>query len=89
MVDPLVHMLKDGFSVKDHCFPVVIRVYSVPENVSIGDTLFAFIIKSSYLDSDLCDGCALIDMFAKGGGDSVSARKAFEKCSKGLWLLGF
>ncbi|XP_030456093.1 pentatricopeptide repeat-containing protein At3g49170, chloroplastic [Syzygium oleosum] len=78
-VDTFVRMLEDGFFPNDYCFAAAIRACSVPANASIGDTVFGFIMKSGYLDSDVCVGCALIDMFAKGSADLVSARKVFEK----------
>ncbi|XP_039170397.1 pentatricopeptide repeat-containing protein At3g49170, chloroplastic-like [Eucalyptus grandis] len=79
VVDRFVHMLEDGFFPNDYCFVVVARACLVPENASIGHTVFGFIINSGYLDSDVCVGCALIDMFAKGSTDLVAARKVFEK----------
>ncbi|KAF8041808.1 hypothetical protein BT93_A0415 [Corymbia citriodora subsp. variegata] len=78
-VDTFVRMLEDDFFPNDYCFAAVIRACSVPENASTGETVFGFIIKSGYLDSDVCVGCALIDLFAKGSHDLVSARKVFEK----------
>lgn len=42
----------------DYCFAAVIRACSVPENASIGDAIFWFIIKSGYVNYDVCVGCA-------------------------------
>ena len=46
------------------------------------ENAFWFCIKSGYFESDVCVGCSLIDMFAKGRGDLISAYKMFEKMSE-------
>nr|POF19867.1 pentatricopeptide repeat-containing protein, chloroplastic [Quercus suber] len=71
-------MLENGFCLNEYCFSAVIRVCSNAKNVLIGEMVFGFVIKSGYFESDLCLGCALIDMFVKGG-DVDLAYKAFEK----------
>ncbi|KAJ9550445.1 hypothetical protein OSB04_014490 [Centaurea solstitialis] len=45
----------------------------------IGEVIFGFVIKSGYFELDVCVGCALIDLFAKGFRDLVSAKKVFDK----------
>lgn len=72
-------MLEIGFYPNEYCFAAAIRACSNADNVSIGETIFGFAIKSGYFETDICVGCALIDMFVKGGGDVGSAYKVFEK----------
>ncbi|GAV66211.1 PPR domain-containing protein/PPR_2 domain-containing protein/PPR_3 domain-containing protein/DYW_deaminase domain-containing protein [Cephalotus follicularis] len=72
-------MLDHGFYPNEYCFTAVIRACSNAENVSFGMIVFGFLIKCGYFESDVCVGCSLIDMFAKGSGDLESARKVFNK----------
>ncbi|XP_042504221.1 pentatricopeptide repeat-containing protein At3g49170, chloroplastic [Macadamia integrifolia] len=72
-------MLKSGHYPNQFCFAGVIQACSNAENVRTGLVIFGFVTKTGYLESDLCVGCALIDMFAKGSGDMVSARKVFDR----------
>uniref|UniRef100_A0A2N9I885 Pentacotripeptide-repeat region of PRORP domain-containing protein n=1 Tax=Fagus sylvatica TaxID=28930 RepID=A0A2N9I885_FAGSY len=72
-------MLENGLYPNEYCFAAVIRACSNAENISIGQMIFGFVVKSGYFGSDVCVGCALIDMFAKGGGDLDLAYKVFEK----------
>jgi pentatricopeptide repeat protein len=72
-------MLENGLYPNEYCFAAVIRACSNAENISIGQMIFGFVIKSGYFGSDVCVGCALIDTFAKGGGDLDLAYKVFEK----------
>ncbi|GMY07449.1 pentatricopeptide repeat-containing protein At3g49170, chloroplastic-like [Fagus crenata] len=72
-------MLENGLYPNEYCFAAVIRACSNAENISIGKMIFGFVVKSGYFGSDVCVGCALIDMFAKGGGDLDLAYKVFEK----------
>ncbi|PON72117.1 DYW domain containing protein [Parasponia andersonii] len=74
-----VDMVENGFYPNEYCFAAVIRACSNMEDISIGETIFGSVIKSGYIESDVCVGCALIDMFAKGGGDLVNAYKIFVK----------
>ncbi|KAJ7949812.1 Pentatricopeptide repeat-containing protein [Quillaja saponaria] len=72
-------MLKHGLYPNEYCFTAVIRSCSNAENVLIGKIILGFVIKTGYFDSDVCVGCALIDMFVKGSGDIDSACKVFNK----------
>ncbi|GMY07475.1 pentatricopeptide repeat-containing protein At3g49170, chloroplastic-like [Fagus crenata] len=72
-------MLENGLYPNEYCSAAVIRACSNAENISIGKMIFGFVVKSSYFGSDVCVGCALIDMFATGGGDLDLAYKVFEK----------
>nr|XP_023916361.1 pentatricopeptide repeat-containing protein At3g49170, chloroplastic-like [Quercus suber] len=74
-----LQMLENGLCPNEYCFSAVIRACSNVENVPIGKMIFGFVIKSGYFESDVCVGCALIDMFVKGGGDVDLAYKVFEK----------
>lgn len=75
-------MLELGFSPNEYCFAAAIRACSSPDNASIGSVVFGFVIKSGYLDADVCVGCALIDMFAKGSCDLDSAYKVFVRITE-------
>lgn len=72
-------MLEHGLFPNDYCFTAVIRACSNALYVSIGRAIFGFVLKTGYLDSDVCVGCALIDMFAKGSSDIDSARLVFKE----------
>ncbi|KAK4256220.1 hypothetical protein QN277_009114 [Acacia crassicarpa] len=72
-------MLEHGLLPNEYCFTAAIRACSNARYVSIGHAIFGFVLKTGYFDSDVCVGCALIDMFAKGGSDIESARLVFEK----------
>lgn len=72
-----VRMLEIGEYPNQFCFASVIRACSNAENAWIGRVVFGSVIKTGFLVSDVCVGCALIDMFAKIG-DLVSARKVFD-----------
>ncbi|KAF8413318.1 hypothetical protein HHK36_001296 [Tetracentron sinense] len=71
-------MLESGQYPNQFCFAAVIRACSNAKNAWIGRVIFGFVIKSGYFESDLCVGCALIDMFTKGSRDLVSAGKVFD-----------
>ncbi|KAJ4950151.1 hypothetical protein NE237_026983 [Protea cynaroides] len=71
-------MLESGYYPNQFCFAGVIQACSNAENFHRGLVIFGFLMKTGYLESDLCVGCALIDMFVKGSGDMVSARKMFD-----------
>ncbi|KAM1770521.1 hypothetical protein EV1_044943 [Malus domestica] len=62
-------MLEHGFYPNEYCFASVIRACLNARNIGIGKIIFGSVIKSGYLGSDVCVGCSLIDMFAKGSGD--------------------
>lgn len=72
-------MLGEGFGPNEYCYTAVIRACSTPKTAAIGDSIFGFLTKQGYFYSDVCVGCALIDMFVKGSGDLYSALKVFEK----------
>lgn len=71
-------MLDNGFYPNEFCFASVIRACSNSRLVGIGKVIFGSVIKSGYLKSDVCVGCSLIDMFAKGSADLGNAYKVFE-----------
>lgn len=77
-----VEMLELGFCPNEYCFSAVIRACSNTENVAIGHIIYGFLLKCGYFDSDVCVGCALIDMFVKGSGDLESAYKVFDKMTE-------
>ncbi|KAJ6340608.1 hypothetical protein OIU77_008381 [Salix suchowensis] len=72
-------MLECGFYPNEYCFTGVFRACSNKENISLGEIIFGFLLKTGYFESDLCVGCALIDMFAKGNDDLESAYKVFAR----------
>ncbi|RDY04055.1 Pentatricopeptide repeat-containing protein, chloroplastic, partial [Mucuna pruriens] len=72
-------MLQCGIYPNEYCFTASIRSCSNAEFFSIGRVIFGFVFKTGYFDSNVCVGCALIDMFTKGSGDIESARKVFDK----------
>ncbi|KAM1741689.1 hypothetical protein ACFX12_011775 [Malus domestica] len=72
-------MLEHGFYPNEYCFASVIRACSNARNIGIGKIIFGSVIKGGFLGSDVCVGCSLIDMFAKGGGDLGEAYKVFEE----------
>ncbi|KAL3838085.1 hypothetical protein ACJIZ3_022676 [Penstemon smallii] len=73
-----IEMLEFGELPNEYCFTGVIRACSNREYAEIGLVVYGFLIKTGYFESDLCVGCALIDMFVKGFGDLKSARKVFD-----------
>ncbi|KAL3570595.1 hypothetical protein D5086_027844 [Populus alba] len=72
-------MLECGFYPNEYCFTGVFRACSNKENISLGEIIFGFLLKTGYFESDVCVGCALIDMFVKGNGDLESAYKVFDR----------
>ncbi|XP_058100383.1 pentatricopeptide repeat-containing protein At3g49170, chloroplastic [Magnolia sinica] len=60
-------MLESGQYPNQFCFASVIQACSNMQHAWIGKVIFGFVIKTGFLASDECVGCALIDMFAKGG----------------------
>ncbi|KAL8248057.1 hypothetical protein R6Q59_009273 [Mikania micrantha] len=61
------------------CFSAAIQACCNRDNAPTGEAIFGFVIKTGYFESDVCVGCALIDLFAKGFQDLESARKVFDK----------
>nr|POE99252.1 pentatricopeptide repeat-containing protein, chloroplastic [Quercus suber] len=78
----LLQMLENGLCPNEYCFSTMIQACSNVENVTTGKMIFGFVIKTGYFESDVCVGCALIDMFMKGGCDVDLAYKVFEKMPK-------
>ncbi|KAK6936703.1 Pentatricopeptide repeat [Dillenia turbinata] len=74
-----IDMIELGFCPNEYSFCAVIKACSVKENVWIGKIILGFVIKSGFFDTDVCVGCALIDMFVNGGCDLESAKKVFDK----------
>ncbi|GJV40610.1 pentatricopeptide repeat-containing protein [Tanacetum coccineum] len=74
-----VEMLKHGEYPNQYCFSAAIQACCSKEYARIGGTVFGFVIKTGYFGSDVCVGCALIDLFTKGFGDLESAKKVFDQ----------
>lgn len=72
-------MLQEGFSPNEYCYTAVIRACSTPKTARVGDSIFGFLTKDGYFDSDVRIGCALIDMLVKGSGNLYSALKLFDE----------
>ena len=72
-------VLRNGLYPNEYCFTASLRSCSSAEFFPTGLAVFGFVLKSGYFDADVCVGCALIDVFVKGGGDVFSAYKVFEK----------
>ncbi|KAI8032912.1 Pentatricopeptide repeat-containing protein [Camellia lanceoleosa] len=71
-------MLEFGEYPNQFCLAAVMQACSNSKNAWIGKIIFGFVIKTGYFESDVCIGCALIDMFVKGCGDLGSAKKVFD-----------
>ncbi|GFS32177.1 tetratricopeptide repeat (TPR)-like superfamily protein [Actinidia rufa] len=78
-VSTFIDMLEFGECPNQFCFAAVIQACSNSENARTGMVVFGFVIKTGYFESDVCVGCALVDLFAKGMGDLNSAHKVFDK----------
>ncbi|KAK7405443.1 hypothetical protein VNO78_06741 [Psophocarpus tetragonolobus] len=74
-----LNILQCGVYPNEYCFTATIRSCSNSRFFSVGRVIFGFLLKTGHFDSHVCVGCALIDMFTKGGGDIESARMVFEK----------
>ncbi|KAJ8747869.1 hypothetical protein K2173_013037 [Erythroxylum novogranatense] len=61
-----IDMLELGFYPNEYCYTAAIRACSNRGYVSFGEIIFGSVIKTGFLESDVCVGCALIDMFIKG-----------------------
>ncbi|XP_015576524.2 pentatricopeptide repeat-containing protein At3g49170, chloroplastic [Ricinus communis] len=77
-----IDMLVSGFFPNEYCYSAVIKACSNRENFSYGEIIFGSLIKCGYLNSHVCVGCALIDMYAKGCGDVEGACKVFDNMSE-------
>uniref|UniRef100_A0A2P2PHW1 Pentatricopeptide repeat-containing protein At3g49170ic n=1 Tax=Rhizophora mucronata TaxID=61149 RepID=A0A2P2PHW1_RHIMU len=71
--------LEFGFYPNEYCYSAVIRACSNQDNYPLGEIFFGSVMKTGYFESDVCVGCALIDMFVKGRSDLESAFKVFDK----------
>ncbi|KAK9143998.1 hypothetical protein Syun_013398 [Stephania yunnanensis] len=71
--------LELGFPPNEYCFTGAIRACSNAEYAWIGVVVFGLVIKTGHFNADVCVGCELIEMFVKGFGDLVSARKVFDE----------
>ncbi|KAH6784047.1 Tetratricopeptide repeat superfamily protein [Perilla frutescens var. hirtella] len=72
-------MVEYGERPNQFCFSAAIRACSNREYARIGLVIFGFLMKTGYFDSDVCVGCALIDLFVKGFGDLELSRKLFDE----------
>ncbi|KAG9448296.1 hypothetical protein H6P81_014424 [Aristolochia fimbriata] len=69
-------MLESGECPNQYCYSSVIQACSNKKYAWIGKLIFGSTLKTGYFGSDVCVGCALIDLFAKID-DMVSSRKVF------------
>ncbi|GER46702.1 pentatricopeptide repeat-containing protein [Striga asiatica] len=74
-----LEMVELGERPNEFCFSAAIRACSNRKFAAVGLVIFGFLMKTGHFGSDVCVGCALIDLFAKGFGDLDSARKVFDK----------
>lgn len=81
-VSLFIDMLRFGEYPNQFCFSAVIQACSNTDNACIGMIIFGFVIKTGYFESDLCVGCALIDLFAKGLRDLKLAKNVFDKMTE-------
>ncbi|KAG8381157.1 hypothetical protein BUALT_Bualt06G0093200 [Buddleja alternifolia] len=72
-------MVEFGEWPNEYCFSAAIRACSNREYARIGLVVFGFLVKTGYFEADVCVGCALIDLFAKGFGDIELAKKVFNE----------
>ncbi|KAL6533296.1 hypothetical protein OROMI_027408 [Orobanche minor] len=74
-----IEMVELGERPNEFCFSDAIRACSNRKYTIIGLVIFGFLTRTGYFKSDVCVGCALIDLFVKGFGDLESARKVFDE----------
>ncbi|XP_027103586.1 pentatricopeptide repeat-containing protein At3g49170, chloroplastic-like [Coffea arabica] len=72
-------MVEHGEHPNQFCFSAAIQACSNVKYASIGLVIFGIVIKSGYFGSDVCVGCALIDLFSKGFHDLNLAKKVFDQ----------
>ncbi|XP_009760813.1 pentatricopeptide repeat-containing protein At3g49170, chloroplastic [Nicotiana sylvestris] len=72
-------MVEFGEYPNQFCFSAVIQACCSGEFGWIGLVIFGFVVKTGYFESDICVGCALIDLFAKGFCDLRSAKQVFDR----------
>ncbi|KZV28462.1 pentatricopeptide repeat-containing protein chloroplastic-like [Dorcoceras hygrometricum] len=77
-VQKFVEMVQFGEHPNQFCFSAALRACSSREYAWMGLAIFAFLLKTGYFESDVCVGCALIDLFAKGFGDLGLAKNVFD-----------
>nr|GMD49649.1 pentatricopeptide repeat-containing protein At3g49170, chloroplastic [Ipomoea batatas] len=78
-VSTFFRMVEFGERPNQFCFSAAIKACCNAKYAWIGLVVFGFVIKTGYFDSDVCVGCALVDLFTKGFGDLESAQKVFDK----------
>ncbi|KAL5999019.1 hypothetical protein ACLOJK_009969 [Asimina triloba] len=71
-------MLESGLFPNQFCFSSVIQACSNMDYAWIGRVIFGSVLKTGFFESDVCVGCALIDMFARSE-DLQYARSVFER----------
>lgn len=82
-LEMFLRMLELGsYYPNEYCFTAVIRACSNRKFCDLGEVVYGFVIKTGYLDSDVCVGCSLIDMFVKGRADVEDAFKVFDRMSE-------
>ncbi|KAM0000553.1 putative tetratricopeptide-like helical domain superfamily, DYW domain-containing protein [Helianthus debilis subsp. tardiflorus] len=75
-----VEMLMHGGQYPNQfCFSAAIQACCNQDHAFMGESIFGFVIKTGYFESDVCVGCALIELYAKGFHDLDSAWKVFDK----------
>nr|XP_016465387.1 PREDICTED: pentatricopeptide repeat-containing protein At3g49170, chloroplastic-like [Nicotiana tabacum] len=72
-------MVEFGEYPNQFCFSAVIQACCSGVFGWIGLVIFGFVVKTGYFESDICVGCALIDLFAKGFCDLRSAKQVFDR----------
>ncbi|CAA2998744.1 pentatricopeptide repeat-containing At3g49170, chloroplastic [Olea europaea subsp. europaea] len=72
-------MVKFGEYPNEFCFSAVIQACSNKEYAWVGVVILGFVLKTGYFEADVCVGCALIDLFAKGFYDLELAKNVFDE----------
>ncbi|KAL2556230.1 Pentatricopeptide repeat-containing protein [Forsythia ovata] len=72
-------MVELGEYPNEFCFSAMIQACSNKEYAGVGLVIFGFVLKTGYFESDVCVGCALVDLFAKGFCDLELAKKVFDE----------
>ncbi|XP_022888726.1 pentatricopeptide repeat-containing protein At3g49170, chloroplastic-like [Olea europaea var. sylvestris] len=72
-------MVKFGEYPNEFCFSAVIQACSNKEYAWVGVVILGFVLKTGYFEADVCVGCALIDLFAKGFNDLELAKNVFDE----------
>lgn len=74
-----VEMLEFGEWPNEFCFSAAIRACSNREYARVGLVIYGFLLKTGYFESDVCVGCAMVDLFVKGFGDLELTKKVFDE----------